>query len=115
MSEWYKIPLTSDQVAQGVIMRIQFAFTKIYLAHSAPKDVALLISETPNHIADPDNTSLYLTPLASRLCAALIHQYEGAHPCPEPSPSESSHLAGDMAYLSGERELKASHERSDNN
>jgi len=115
MSEWYKIPLTSDQVAQGVIMEVQFAFTEIYLTHGAPKDVALLISETPNHIADPENTCLYLTPLATRLCAALIQQFEGAHPCREPSPSESSHLAGDMAYLSGERELKALRERSDTN
>ena len=110
---WHKIPLTRDQVAEGVITQVQFAFTETYLAHGAPKDVALLISDTPNHIGDPNNTCLYFTPLASRLCADLIQQYGGAQPYPEPSPSESSHLAGDMAYLSEERERIARHERSD--
>ena len=113
-ASWYRIPLTRDQVAEGVIGRIQFAFAETYLAHGAPKNFALLISETPDHIADPNNTCLYFTPLASHLCTELILEYHG-HPCPEPSPAESSHLVGDEAYLSEEREMRASRERSDSN
>ena len=112
---WYRMRLTSDQIAQGAIWQIQAAFTEIYLANGAPKDVALLISESPNHIADPNNTSLYFTPLAARLCVDLIRSCGGATPCAEPSPLESSHLAGGMAYLSADREQRASQGESENN
>src|SRR5436305_108443 len=105
---WYKISLPNES-SQNLALHIQMAFAEIYLANRGPKDVALLISETPN--PPLVENCLYFTPMASRLCADLIRQYNG-QPCPEPSPSESGLLAGDEAYFSATRAAKANDKKA---
>ena len=99
MNEWYKIPLTIDQVPE--LQTIQFEFSRRWL-ESDRKGIALLITQRPNEPVDPHNTALFATPPALPLCADLIRRY-GGFPCPEPPPSEAEWFAGDDELMSSTR------------
>jgi hypothetical protein len=113
-SKWHKIHLSLEQVQGGGILRFQGLFNETYKELNFPEDFALLISEPPDHVAVPDQTYLYFTPLASHFCKPLIDRFQGVQ-CPEPSPAESQWLAGDDRYLSQEREQRALRELMDTN
>ncbi len=101
MDQWFRIPLTADEIASNVLMTIQIEFSRRWIA-SNRNGIALLITQSPNEFADPNNTALFVTPLAVPLCADIIHRYRGTQ-CSEPPPSEAEWFAGDDKFMSSIR------------
>ena len=62
MKDWFRIPLTIDQIPE--LQAIHFEFSRRWLAARAAKGIALLITQRPNEPADPYSTALFATPLA---------------------------------------------------
>ncbi len=99
MNDWFRIPLTIDQVPE--LGNIMFEFSRRWL-YSERKGIALLITQRPNEPADPRNTALFVAPLAVPLCGDLIRRY-GGFACAEPPPSEAEWFAGDDNFMSSVR------------
>ncbi len=101
MDQWFRIPLTTDEIASNVLMTIQVEFSRLWLA-SDRNEMALLITQRPNEPAAPYKTALFVSPLSVPLCADLICRYGGTA-CSEPSPSEAEWFAGDDKFMSSVR------------
>src|SRR5881227_1954719 len=101
MDQWFRIPLTADQIANNVLLTIQFEFNRRW-ATSDRNGIALLITQRPNEAADPNNTALFVTPLAVPLSVDFIRHYGGT-PCSEPPPSEAEWFVGDDSFMSSVR------------
>jgi hypothetical protein len=107
MDQWFRIPLTADEIASNVLMKIEIEFSRRWIA-SNRNGIALLITQRPNEPADPNNTALFVTPLAVPLCADFIRRYRGT-PCSEPPPSEAEWVAGDDKFMSSVRLASKAH------
>jgi hypothetical protein len=107
---WYQIDFTNDQIAAGVGLSLVILFAERYLQSGAPKGAALLDNCNPNPFEAVIEHHYYLTPNAVPLFSDIIRRY-GGEPCSEPPPTHSTHLAGDMAFLSEERLKSAAAKR----
>lgn len=100
--DWYKITLSRDQVASGILSKIQMDFNTMFLKNGAPKGVAVLNNISPGGMSTPLENYLYFSPNSVKYCEDIIAKL-GGEPCHEPSPNEANLLAGDNAFLSGNR------------
>jgi hypothetical protein len=69
---WYRIPLSAEQAAGGVHIRVQSAFEKLWTSASRPKDAAMFFCGRPGRAFE-----LYFSPGADRIAHALIESSGG--------------------------------------
>lgn len=75
---WYKVTLTTDDVIAHEHMRLQDAFTKIFVASGGPKDAGMFCG------MGVDDNGYYFSPGAANIALVLIARYKGEE-CPAPS------------------------------
>jgi hypothetical protein len=69
---WYRIPISAEQAAGGVHIRVQSAFEKLWTSASGPKDAAMFSCGRPGRAFE-----LYFSPGADRIAHALIESSGG--------------------------------------
>lgn len=87
---WFRISLTSAQVAEGHVDRIQDTFAELLIDASAPPGAAMF------GMARDDGVDLYFTPPAARVAEELLKE-NGAAPCLPPINE------GDITLMVGEK------------
>jgi len=69
---WYRIPVSAEQAACGVHIRVQTAFEKLWLAALRPKDAAMFSCGSAGRAFE-----LYFSPGARRIAHALVESSGG--------------------------------------
>ena len=88
---WYKVPFTSNQVAEGEHIALQKKFEKTFITLGAPKEMALFRSTSP--ISEDEFEIIYFTPISSRYARELILLYSGIL-CERPDKDDVALLVG---------------------
>lgn len=92
---WFKVSLTSNQVASGEINKIQHEFDNLYHAAGRPKDMALFSATLP--VSKDDFAVLYFSPVSLSVATSLISKYSGTA-CEAPKKGFAL-LAGNKSAL----------------
>ena len=77
--QWYKCILSNDQIVSGEHYNLQKAFKELFIALSAPKDMALF---GDRKLSEKDH-EFYFSPASYDYAEALISKYRG-EPCEKP-------------------------------
>lgn len=76
--DWYRLTLTSEQVAAGKVQEYQEAFEKAFVAARGPRIMALFRKER-----EEGGVDLYFTPQSGEHAAELLAGW-GCTPCDPP-------------------------------
>ena len=86
---WYHVRLSSYDIAAGKHIRLQNAFTTLYLERLAPKGIAMFVNRDVK-----DDYTYYFSPQCLSFCTAVFSTF-GASQCTPPSRVSVALLVGD--------------------
>ena len=86
---WYHVRLSSYDISAGKHIRLQNAFTTLYLERLAPQGAAMFVNGDIK-----DDYTYYFSPQCLAFCTAVFSAF-GASQCSPPSHVSVSLLVGD--------------------
>lgn len=84
---WYKVVMSSIEVAKGKHSELQKAFEALFMAAGAPKEMALFSSG----LAGRDNLEIYFSPGSIEYARILLELYQGQS-CERPTEGKKPAL-----------------------